>query len=139
MASLRALAGLGLLLLCGCSGSGASSDKDSQQGGSSSGGNSSNGSGGTAKSTGGAAPSTGGSVNAGAPSSAAAVYGEAHTGQYHLGPVDFAESEWHNACAPSGGYRSELRDASGLGGEYLAGVSNDYLNGGAVCDACILV
>jgi hypothetical protein len=28
------------------------------------------------------------------------LYGEVHAGQYHLGPVDFAETEWHNACAP---------------------------------------
>lgn len=66
-------------------------------------------------------------------------YGDLHEGQYHLGPVDFSESEWHNACAPGGGYRSALRDVTGLGGEYLAGVSNAYMDGGAVCDACILI
>lgn len=98
------------------------------------------GTGGSAGTTGGAAGSTGGSVsNAGAPSGADAVYGDNHTGQYHLGPVDFAESEWHNACAPQGGYRSELHAVSGLNGEFLAGVSNDYMAGGAVCDSCILV
>lgn len=73
------------------------------------------------------------------PTTTAAVLGETHAGQYHLGPVDFAETEWHNACAPGGGYRSELRDATGLGGEYLAGLANEYAESGGTCDACILV
>jgi hypothetical protein len=68
-----------------------------------------------------------------------AFYGEVHSGQYHLGPVDFAESQWHNACAPTGGYRSELFESTGLGGEYLAGVSSTYNEGGAVCDRCIYI
>lgn len=73
------------------------------------------------------------------PTSSDSRLGEVHEGQYHLGPVDFAETEWHNACAPAGGYRSQLIDATGLGGEYLAGVSNAYADNGGVCDACILV
>jgi len=76
----------------------------------------------------------------GPPTTDAEVLGEPHAGQYHLGPVDFAETEWHNACAPGGGqYRSSLRDPTGLGGEYLAGVSNQYAQTGGVCDACILI
>ena len=71
--------------------------------------------------------------------SSANQYGEVHEGQYHLGPVDFAETEWHNACAPGGGYREALRAMTGLGGEYLAGVSQSFADGGAVCDACILI
>ncbi len=67
----------------------------------------------------------------------APLYGDAHQGMYHLGPVDFAETEWHNACAPEGGYRQDLRDGSGLGNEYLAGVSNVYDGGGGICDSCI--
>lgn len=67
------------------------------------------------------------------------LYGEVHAGQYHLGPVDFAETKWHNACAPSGGYLSELRESTGLGGEYLAGVSAAYNEDGGVCDRCILI
>lgn len=67
------------------------------------------------------------------------LYGEVHEGQYHLGPVDFAETEWHNACAPTGGYRSEIRESTGLAGEYLAGVSAAHNEGGGVCDRCILV
>ncbi len=63
----------------------------------------------------------------------------AHEGQYHLGPVDFAESQYHNACAPQGGYRRELRESVGLGGEFLAGVSNQFSQNGGVCDGCILI
>ncbi len=65
--------------------------------------------------------------------------GAVHEGVYHLGPVDFAETEWHNACAPGTKYRPELRASVGLGGEYLAGVSNAFNDGGGVCDACILI
>jgi hypothetical protein len=67
------------------------------------------------------------------------VYGEIWQGQYHLGPVDFAETAWHNACAPAGGYRSELQAMTGLGDEYLVGLSNQHKDGGAVCDACISI
>lgn len=69
----------------------------------------------------------------------ATAYGEVHSGQYHLGPVDFAESEWTNACNPAGGYVASMRDAVGLHGEYLAGVSGTYALNGGVCDACILI
>ncbi|HEX6766734.1 MAG TPA: expansin EXLX1 family cellulose-binding protein [Polyangiaceae bacterium] len=75
----------------------------------------------------------------GPPTTAGESLGEQHPGVYHLGPVDFAETEWHNACAPGGGYRSSLEDVTGLGGEYLAGLSNEHNQGGAVCDACILI
>jgi hypothetical protein len=67
------------------------------------------------------------------------LYGDVREGQYHLGPVDFAETQYHNACAPGGGYRSALVGATGLMGEYLAGVSNELSQGGGVCDACILI
>jgi expansin (peptidoglycan-binding protein) len=72
------------------------------------------------------------------PTTGADVFGETHQGQYHEGPVNFSEQPWHNACAPGGGYAAELRETTGLGGEYLAGVSN-ALYGGDACDACILV
>jgi expansin len=74
-----------------------------------------------------------------APTTDGTAYGENHSGQYNLGPVDFAETEWHNACAPDGGYVASLRDATGLQGEYLAGVSGTYAQNGGVCDACILI
>ena len=57
-------------------------------------------------------------------------------GQYHLGPVDFAETEWTNACSP---YPPSLRPVTGLGGELLAGVSHTYSGSGSVCDACIKI
>lgn len=64
------------------------------------------------------------------------VYGEVHTGQYHLGPVDFAETEWTNACSP---YPASLYSVTGLGGEFVAGVSNSFAQAGGVCDACIYI
>lgn len=67
------------------------------------------------------------------------LYGDPHTGQYHLGPVDFDETQWHNACAPGGGYAQSLRSVTGLSGEYLAGVQTGQINGGAFCDGCILI
>lgn len=73
------------------------------------------------------------------PTTSGASLGDAHQGVYHLGPVDFDETEWHNACAPGTKYRPELRETVGLGGEYLAGVSNAFNLGGGVCDACILI
>ena len=57
-------------------------------------------------------------------------------GQYHLGPVDFAETQWHNACSP---YPAALLSITGLGGELLAGVSHTYSGAGSVCDACIKI
>jgi hypothetical protein len=66
-------------------------------------------------------------------------FGDGHAGVYHLGPVDFSESEWHNACAPLTKYRKELWPSVGLSGEYLAGVANAFNQGGGVCDACILI
>src|SRR4051812_37916271 len=34
-------------------------------------------------------------------------------GEFHLGPVDWAESQWHNACAPGSGYLPAVRQAEG--------------------------
>ncbi len=68
-----------------------------------------------------------------------ATYGAAHAGVFWLGPVDFAESQFHNACAPAGGYVASLRSATGLGGEYLAGLASEVAGAGATCDACILI
>lgn len=65
--------------------------------------------------------------------------GEKHSGQYHEGPVDFAETAWHNACAPAGGYQQSLRSSVGLSGEFIAGVSNELSQNGALCDACIRI
>jgi expansin (peptidoglycan-binding protein) len=78
-------------------------------------------------------------MNASSAAQAEKVFGAPHAGQYHLGPVDFAESAWHNACAPAAGYRAELREPTGLGAEWLAGVAGEFADGGAVCDACISI
>ncbi|MGC4087443.1 MAG: hypothetical protein QM756_06045 [Polyangiaceae bacterium] len=130
----------GLLVLLGANGCGDGSGDGAPAGGASSaGGSAAMGNGGSATAKGGAAAASGGAASAGAPTSSSATFGDAHDGQYHLGPVDFAETEWHNACAPEGGYRSALRNATGLGGEYLAGVSNSYQLNGAVCDACVQI
>jgi expansin (peptidoglycan-binding protein) len=80
-----------------------------------------------------------GDVGSDPPTTSAATFDDVHEGVYHLGPVDFAESEYHNACAPEGGYRGDLYMSTGLGGEFLAGVSNELSQGGGICDACILI
>lgn len=69
----------------------------------------------------------------GAPVTVGDPVGPDHTGQYHLGPVDFAETEWHNACAP---YPGTIRSITG---NMLAGVSNTVASPGSLCDACIEV
>jgi expansin len=120
-----------VFLACGGSGNGKADPKGTTGG-------AANATGGTTAATGGSS-AAGASPVAGATSSSTSTYGDTHEGQYHLGPVDFAESEWHNACAPAGGYRSALRSATGLGGEYLAGVDNAYNANGGVCDACIQI
>lgn len=60
-------------------------------------------------------------------------FGEVHSGSYHLGPVDFAETQWHNACAP---YPAAIQE---LTGPYLAGVDGSLAGDGGLCDACALV
>ena len=95
--------------------------------------------GGGKSNAGGTAGSSGG-PSGGKPTINGDMFGDAHQGVYHLGPVDFAETQYHNACAPGGGkYRKELQASVGLGGEFLAGVSNAFNQGGGVCDACILI
>lgn len=120
----------------GCGGSDDADDPAAQGGTKAGGGNGSKA--GSASKAGNAA--VGGSAGTGEPTASADTFGEAHEGVYHLGPVDFEETEWHNACAPGGSkYRPELRATVGLSGEFLAGVSNRYNDGGGVCDACILI
>lgn len=59
-------------------------------------------------------------------------FGTTHDGQYNLGPVDWAESTWHNACSP---YPAEIQS---IEGPLLAGVSNGA-GAGDFCDACIRI
>jgi hypothetical protein len=80
----------------------------------------------------------------GTPPSGSVTYGEVHGGgQYHLGPVTFDEDpkldHMHNACAPEHGYLASLQATTGLGGEWLAGLSSQYAGAGATCDACIRI
>jgi expansin (peptidoglycan-binding protein) len=58
--------------------------------------------------------------------------GEAHAGDYSLGPVAFSGSFW-NSCAP---YTPDLEKAEGT---MLAGLALKWNGDGSLCDACILV
>jgi hypothetical protein len=71
------------------------------------------------------------------------TYGQPYTGgQYNLGPVDYAESQYHNACAPSTKYPAEVQTAEG---NLLAGLWSGIAlwdgipNVAGFCDACIWV
>lgn len=57
-------------------------------------------------------------------------------GEFHLGPVDYEETHFHNACAPSTKYSAQVRQAEG---NMLAGLDASLPNVGGYCDACILV
>jgi expansin (peptidoglycan-binding protein) len=69
----------------------------------------------------------------GPPVTDAETFGATYSGSYHLGPVDWAETEWHNACAP---YPRALQTLTGV---YLAGVDNSLAGDGSLCDACAKV
>ncbi len=65
------------------------------------------------------------------------LYGDPYPGgQYNLGPVDYAETQWHNACAPSTKYAASVQSEEG---ELLAGLWNGIPNVAGDCDACITV
>lgn len=65
------------------------------------------------------------------------VYGETYEGgEFHLGPVDYEETQWHNACAPAAKYSSAARKAQG---QLLAGLWQGIPNVAGYCDACVLV
>lgn len=65
------------------------------------------------------------------------MYGEPYPGgQYNLGPVDFEETQFHNACAPGTKYAPEVRTAEG---SLLAGLWDGIPNVAGYCDACISV
>lgn len=57
-------------------------------------------------------------------------------GEYHLGPVDWEETVWHNACAPSTKYAPAVRAAEG---QLLAGLWQGIEQVAQYCDACIEV
>lgn len=64
---------------------------------------------------------------------AAAGFGTSYSGRYNLGPVDWEETEWHNACAP---YPGSIRT---LEGPLLAGLQTAHMDGGRLCDACVAI
>ena len=65
------------------------------------------------------------------------TYGSAYTGGlYHLGPVTYDESSFHNACAPGTKYAPAIQT---LEGNLLAGLWNGIPNVAGYCDACIWV
>lgn len=67
------------------------------------------------------------------PTTTGEVFGETHAGSYHLGPVDWAGTQWNNSCAP---YPPAVQALEGV---YLAGVDNSLNGGGQLCDACALI
>ena len=68
----------------------------------------------------------GSAAQPGTDASGAIVYGAAHTdGIYNLGPVDYSESEFHNACAPGSKYSSQVQSVEG---KLLAGLWNGIPN-----------
>jgi expansin (peptidoglycan-binding protein) len=78
----------------------------------------------------------GGAVGAGG-AGASTGYGQIYSGgQFHLGPVDYDETQWHNACAPTTKYAPSVRQAEG---NLLAGLWNGISNVASYCDACISV
>jgi expansin len=64
---------------------------------------------------------------------AGADFGTSYSGQYNLGPVDWQESQWHNACAP---YPSSVQAEEG---SLLAGLNTQHIDGGRLCDACVRI
>jgi expansin (peptidoglycan-binding protein) len=65
------------------------------------------------------------------------TYGQKYEGgEFHLGPVDWQESEWHNACAAATKYPAPVRQAEG---RLLAGIWNGIPDVARYCDACIHV
>jgi expansin (peptidoglycan-binding protein) len=99
--------------------------------------------GGNSASATGATGATGSSTGAAVTSVAATtgtalvLYGSPYSGgQYNLGPVDYAETQFHNACAPGSKYRADVQAAEG---DLLAGLWDGIPNVAGYCDACIFV
>jgi hypothetical protein len=103
-------------------------------------GSSSNPGGGGGAISGGGATGSGGDAPVVVTDAGTTYFGEAHSGHFWLGPVDFSESKWHNACAPSDvKYPSRIQQ---LYGNYLMGLSNQLTlqnlqaGSGQLCDVC---
>ena len=65
----------------------------------------------------------------------AASFGDMHSGQFNLGPVDWSESQWHNACGP---YTADLEQLESRD-ELLAGLADGWAADGGLCDACVRI
>jgi expansin len=93
------------------------------------------GSGGTNSGSGGTKAASGGATAT--TTTPGASFGQVYEeGQFNLGPVDYSESQWHNACAPGTKYAPSVQAAEG---GLLAGLWNGIPNTASYCDACILV
>ncbi len=90
---------------------------------------------GEASSSGSGASSSSGAGSAPVPTPAApdSGFGAAYSGQYNLGPVDWQESQWHNACAP---YPASVQAEEG---DLLAGLDTQHIDGGRLCDSCVYI
>jgi len=68
------------------------------------------------------------------------AFGDTHSGNFWLGPVDYTETQYHNACAPSVKYPAGIR---ALYGTYIMGLANEVVvqglkaSAGQLCDACV--
>lgn len=85
----------------------------------------------------GAAPDATPPIEASTSEAGLVTYGPAYTdGVFNLGPVDYAESAFHNACAPGTKYDARVQSVEG---DLLAGLWNGIANVAGDCDACIYV
>jgi expansin (peptidoglycan-binding protein) len=115
---------------CSSSSTGGAGSSSADDGGSSSGASASSGGGGG--SSGGVDPVTPVTGDGGL-----VTYGQAYTaGVYNLGPVDYSESQFHNACAPGTKYDPRVQAVEG---NLLAGLWNGIPDTESYCDACIWV
>lgn len=130
------------LVACSSDGGGDGSSGSSTSGGSSSGASSGGSSSGASSGGSSSGGSSGGSSSGGSSSGQSSggpittmppLYGSPHDGVYNFGPVDFAETEWHNSCAP---YPKEIQ---AMYGEYIAGLAMGWNGNGQLCDACIVM
>lgn len=88
-----------------------------------------------------ARPGTGGSVGATTVVVPGGVkyWGEAHTGNFWIGPVDYEETKFHNGCAPSVKYPAGIQR---LYGKNIIGLANEMTldsltaSEGQLCDVC---
>lgn len=92
-------------------------------------------SGGAALSAAGGSPGQTTGMNSGA----SKYWGEQHTGNFWIGPVDYEETKFHNGCAPSVKYPAAIQQ---LYGRNIMGLANEMtlegLNAGdgQLCDVC---